>query len=227
MADEPSKFLEWKEFLANQMIILDEVWTENLDPIWQFALADTVKQVADRADAFYQAYWDVFRAAVKAENLADLRREAEDAVREAKKIVAEAWRMVAGEYVDRAERVITQTKVESSPLSKAKQLFRSAKEAATKGDRLISPGEKPLEAVRKFKDAIGLSIQCEDEIDDAIRANNVARQKDFREEAGLKISKFRLWVSIVGVIVAIAGVGWWGRPLLNFLFGLANKVTQE
>ena len=133
--------------------------------------------------------------------------------------------MVAGEYVDHAERVIAQTKVQSSPLSRAKQLFRDAKEAATKGDRLISPSEKPLEAVKEFRKAIGLSNQCEDEIDDAARANDVARQKDFREEVGLKISKTRLWVNIGAIIVTLA-VGWWGRHLLHLLFAAPNEVTQ-
>lgn len=227
MPDEPSTLSEWKRFLAEQMKILDVVWEEGLDPIWQFAPADTVKQVADKADAFYQAYWDVFRSAVKAENIDDLRREVGSAVGEAQKIVAEAWKMVAGEYVDRAERGITQTNVLSSPLSKAKQLFRDAKEAATKGDRLISPGDKPIEAVKEFRNAIGLSIKCEDEIDDAARANNVAIQKDSREKAGLKISKARLWVAIVAVVLAVASAGWWGRPVLDSLFPSSNEVTQE
>ena len=206
MSDETPSIDEWRKFLIEEMSVLDKVWEQDLDDLWTFTPERLARHVAEFADEFYQAYWDMFRATVQntGKPWEQMKREAQAAAIEAQEKVARAWASVVGDKIDRVERDLeSSTKQPRVPLLKAKQLMRHAKDMKAKAEKAVTRGGDHATAIGCFREAVNFAIQSDEELEEAKRQAELASEQ--RKATSFTI-RLTLWRLIVAAIVGLAAI---------------------
>ena len=194
-----SNLADWQSFLKQKMQALDEIW-DLLDDVWKEAPSELTGEITDKADAFYQAYWDLFHAAVENQNINEVQEEVQEALSKAGKEVASAWKIVADFRTQRSENDLTKA-IESglSPLFEPRKSLRDAKAAISEGEKKSTEGNY-VASVNKYKECIQNCLVCDDIIGDAWEVYK-------RERKGSR----RGWIQLIVSIILVA--------LVSFLVG--------
>lgn len=191
--------VNWQSFLKQKMQTLDELW-KLLDEVWKEAPSELTGEITDKADAFYQAYWDLFHAAVEHQNLEEVQGEVQDALNDAGHEVSSAWKIVVDFRTQKSEDELKNASNSGvSPLSEPRKALRDARAAISEGEE-ESGMNNYVSSVGKYKSCIEMCYLCDDKIGDAWETH---RREKKRARAD--------WVKIV-IYAAVAAV-------LSFLAG--------
>lgn len=203
----------WQELLKQKMAVLDQLWA-SLDDIWPLVPSAISPQVSDRADNFYQSYWDVFHAAVESKVLEELSKALDEPVNKAAEHVAEAWRTVTFTRVEQLEGRIESAR-QSGPvqLAEARATLRQAKTYLENGSKEATAGRHP-QAINLFKQCITYCDAGVDRVDDALRimqsAIQEANRRERAQEMTIIVSRKQVTIGLISLIatILIAIVGW-------------------
>lgn len=208
MADSPPSLDELRRFLHTEMKILDKAWEDDLDDVWAFAPAHLFRDIGSIADKFYQEYWELFRAVLQensGKSWEEMKREGRMAANSAQDHICSAWLRVVGDKIDATERQLADAKNAPGPLVRAKQLFRKAKDGQTKAEKQASHN-RHHDAISKYREAIGLINECDDEIDEALRQGSVITNHQKATWKTIHLTKKKLVIMAISVVVGIAGL---------------------
>lgn len=200
---------EWQDFLNQTMVELDKLW-KLLDEVWNEAPYELAGHIYDQADRFHQAYWDVFNVAVDNQDLESLRDSTEEFLDTAGDEVAGAWQIVASYRVERSEKSLNEARgFVISPLATTHRLLHEAKKFVSTADAKRGDVDYPG-ATDQYKECIRKCLECNFEIDDAVRLHRgeVVRdtKEEKREEKRLQVSwKQALFAGAVIILATIFG----------------------
>lgn len=213
MSEPMPTFDEWRRFLMEEMAILDKVWEQDLDDIWTYTTTPLARIVAEIADEFYQAYWEMFRATLQKNDKPwkEMKQEAKAAAKGAEECVSRAWGTVVGDKIDRVERDLDATKDLRASVLKAKQLLRDARAAKSKAEKATTR-QLYKDAIKYYRDAIELAIRSDDELEEARRQAGLINEQQKATSITIRLTKSRVIIAAIAVLIALSGL----------IFGIVN-----
>ena len=207
--NKPS-FQEWQTFLSEEMSVLDRLWEEDLDEVWTFVPSELASKIADVADRFYQAYWDLFRAVLESDkSWNEMKSDAKVAAAEARTIVGEAWLTVAEYNLLQAERQIEELRREypQSPQLQLNKDFRGAKEAQARAVKAAGHATPRVDRIiGDSKKALLLINNCTDEAAEARRQAALQSGNESHHRQTIQLTKWRITIAVLSALVGLAGV---------------------
>ena len=207
--DKPS-FQEWQTFLSEEMSVLDRLWEDDLDEVWTFVPSELASKIADVADRFYQAYWDLFRAVLESDkSWNEMKGTAKAAATAASTIVGEAWLTVVEHKLRQTELEIEQLRKNypQAPQLKPNQFFREAKESQTRAVKAAGHATPRVDKIiSDSKKALSLINNCTDEVAEAKRQAILQSGDESHRDKTIRLTSWRIAISVLAFLVGLAGV---------------------
>lgn len=207
MSNSTPSLDEWRRFLTDEMNILDKVWENELDDVWPYTPNDLTRTLADIADEFYQAYWEMFRAVLHdpaTKSWDEMKRDAKKAASDAVEHVSRAWETVVRNKITRVERAVEDIRATKAPLQDVNPLLREAKAAQRKAEKCASRDQYDG-AIHQYRDAMKLITQCEDQLEEAKRQLSILTNGRQATLTNTRLTKTRVIVAIIAALVALCG----------------------